>query len=187
MKTVFAFLYVLLSLLFLIYTGLPLVDFPSDIAAALQSKEPADIETSLRRAYFTNALRAEVVEHYRTTMSQGNFGLIMPTMRFNYPPEEAQSVIRDQTRSSYLEEIVIPFRQSLYINGFEPKEQKDAIIVESRPWKAKVTVKLVQSESWARLVSAFGTIIILPVLFFAWKNTLNASWLMLKEKKWTFR
>ena len=39
--------------------------------------------------------------------------------RLNYPPEDAQTLIRDQTQATFLEEIVHPMRESLFIAGNE--------------------------------------------------------------------
>lgn len=131
-------------------------DFPGPLPDALQSKEPADSETPLRRAYFTNATRREVMAHYQNEFKG---------YRLNYPPEEAQTLIRDQTRSTFLEEIVHPLRESLYVNGFEPKDPKDAIEIEGRPWRQKIIVRYVPSNVFVRLLvttlSAIGVVLLL--------------------------
>lgn len=96
-----------LILLFYILPGSP--EFPKPPADSVQSKEPADSESPFRRAYFTNLNREEVINHYKKEFNQG-FGVYTP--RLNYPPEESATIIRDQTRSTYLEEIVHPLRES---------------------------------------------------------------------------
>ena len=127
MKNAVKIIFILFSIVFLAYSFLPNLGFPDPPPDALQSKEPADSENlNVRRAYFTDYMREEVMAHYRNQMEKSQFlGLPLPTYRLNYPPEEAQRIIREQTRSVFLEEIVHPFRESLYVNGFEAKEEKD--------------------------------------------------------------
>ena len=60
-------------------------------------------------------------------------------------------MIRDQTRSTFLEEVVHPLRESLYINGFEPKDPKDAVIIAGRVWRQKIIVRYVPSHAFVRI------------------------------------
>jgi len=64
MKIIVKYVYFIFSLIFLLYLLLPNPNFPEASRDALQSNEPADTETPLRRAYFTNYSREEVVKHY---------------------------------------------------------------------------------------------------------------------------
>ena len=146
----------LISILLFVYVSLPDPEFPPPPLGSLQSTEPADTETPLRRAYFTNLNRQEVIDHYK---NEFNKGFAFYTPRLNYPPEEAQTIIRDQTRSTYLEEIVHPLRESLFINGFEPKSEKDTIIIENKVWQQKIIVRLVPSSLAMRLFVLAFTIV----------------------------
>ena len=157
MKFLPKILYIFFSIIFLAYLSLPNPEFPSPPNDALQSDEPADTETPLRRAYFTNLTREEIMEHYKNEF-QGGY-------RLNYPPEEARTIIRDQTRSTFLEEIVHPFRESIFINGFEPKDPKDAIEIKGRSWRQKIIVRYVPSSIWVRLVLGISTIFAMVVIF----------------------
>ena len=150
-------LFLTFSLLFLAYLSLPNPEFPTPPPDALQSDEPGDTETPLRRAYFTNLTREEVMSHYKNQL--------MPAYRLNYPPEEAQTIIRDQTRSTFLEEIVHPLRESVFVNGFEPKDPKDAIEIAGRDWRQKIIVRYVPSRPWLRLVLGLATIFAAAVVF----------------------
>lgn len=132
---------IVISALFLVYLALPGPDFPAPPPDATQSEEKADTETSLRRAYFTNFPRQEVVDYYREAFGKGPLGLALPSIRLNYPPEDAQTLIRDQTRSTFLEEIVHPFRESVYVNGFEPKEKKDDVWYKGVDFRQKIIIK----------------------------------------------
>lgn len=157
-KRVLYFLFFLFSVILLGYVSLPNFDFPAPPPDSLQSQEPADTESPLRRAYFTNYSREEVMSWYIKQFTNSSFGNIhILTYRLNYPPEDSQTIIRDQTRSTFLEEVVHPFRESVYVNGFEPKEAKDAINIAGLPWRQKIIIRYVPSSVWVRLiVSSFS-------------------------------
>ena len=137
MRKILIAVFLCLWLIFLVYLSFPTGGFPLPPSDALQSGEPGDTETPLRRAYFTNYTRDEVLVHYKTIFG----GLFL-----NYPPEEAQVLIRDQTRSTFLQELVVPFLRSVYINGFEPLDEKDAILIGGSTWRQKLIVRLVDSN-----------------------------------------
>jgi hypothetical protein len=169
MKKLLLIIPILLSLLFFFYLALPNPPFPLPPEDCLQSDEPADTETPLRRAYFTNLTREEVISHYQKQLERAIvFNLFLPTYRLNYPPEEAGTIIRDQTRSTFLEEIVHPLRESIYINGFKPSEAKDAIFIGGRPWEQKIIIKYVPSKIYVRLGIALLTIIMIYLLSKEW-------------------
>lgn len=149
MKKILNIVLILASVIFLAYLLLPNPDFPAPPPGALQSTEPADSETPLRRAYFTNLNRQEVIRHYE---NEFNKGFVVYAPRLNYPPEEAQTIIRDQTRSTYLEELVHPMRESLFVNGFEPKEEKDAINIEGKNFAQKIIIRYVPSGAGGRVI-----------------------------------
>ena len=157
-------IYLILSLFFFIYIVLPSPKFPDSLPDALKSTEPADLETPLRRGYFTNATRDEVMEHYYNQFRG---------YRMNYPPEESGTIIRDQTHSTFLEEIVHPFRESIYISGFEPKDTNMGLTVEGLPWRQKVIVKYVPSSLTIRLIVCLLIVISWPVVIKEWLLTLK--------------
>ncbi|MCX6705580.1 MAG: hypothetical protein NTV24_00540 [Candidatus Woesebacteria bacterium] len=159
MKKGLRIIIVLIFSLLFIYTLIPNPKFPNPPEGALQSKEPGDSEDlSVRRAYFTNLTREEVMKHYQNEFKG---------YRLNYPPEEAATIIRDQTRSTFLEEIVHPFRESFYVNGFEPKDAKDAIEIAGLSWRQKVTVKYVPSNlifrSFVMILTGLATFLLAGV------------------------
>jgi len=114
--------------------------------------------------------REEVINFYRKSFD-GNTRFF--SIRLNYPPEEAQTIIRDQTRSTYLEEIVHPLRETIYINGFEPKEKKDEIWYEGKHFRQKVIVRYVPSSSITRLSIWFCTFVIGYFIFKELTNFCN--------------
>jgi hypothetical protein len=139
------------------YILYPRLEFPLPPEDALQSHEEADTETFYRRAYFTNYSRDEVIAHYS---NQFNY---LPFLRLNYPPEDAQTLIRDQTRSTFLEELVHPFRNSIYINGFKPAEAKDEIRYMGYEFEQKIHVRYVPGSPIIGLV-----IVTLAALLATW-------------------
>ncbi len=134
---------------------------PQTLPDSLRSQEPADTETPNRQAYFTNLTREQIMDFY-----ERNFKGVL-SYRLNYPPEEAQSLIRDQTQSSFLEEIVHFGKQSLYINGFVPTKATEQINRNGVHYTTKVTVRYVPSGYIARL-----TVLLLGYL---------VTWVLVKE------
>lgn len=155
----------LLSLYFR-YMTIASYPFPAPPPDALQSTEPADTESPLRRAYFTQYTRDQVIAHYSSQVSY------LPVVRLNYPPEEAQTIIRDQTRSWYLEELTHPMRDSLYINGFIPQKAQDTIVIGGKPYAEKITIKYVPTTLTMRLFVSFAILIAIYFLFVEWKKAL---------------
>ncbi len=187
MKSIVKIVYILISFVFLTYLLLPQPQFPPPPPNSLQSNEPADTETPLRRAYYSDLDRASVLKHYQDYMQKlGPFDLHFLTFRLNYPPEEAQILIRDQTRSTFLEEIVHPMRESLFVNGFEPKHAKDAIYINGKKWNQKVTVKMVYSNLLIRFLLGVITILFIPVLIQNFTMSVVSLYKEIK-KKWIFQ
>ncbi len=175
-------LFTLLCLVFLAYLSLPDYNFPDPPPDSLQSKEPADTESPLRRAYFTNYSRAEVLSWYKSQMTRSGFlGVPLPTYLLNYPPEESQRIIRDRTRSTFLQEIVHPLRESIYVNGYEPAadDAENAINIEEKHWRQKIIIKFVPSSVYIRIFVFAGIVVFFVIIFNAWKKTIND---LLKEK-----
>ena len=156
------------SLAFLVYVSLPAPDFPTPPPDSVQSDEPGDTENPLIRAYFTNYLREETIMHYKKQVSRN-----VPVLRLNYPPEEAQTKIKDQTRSSYLEELVQPFRMSIFINGFTPTADNDAIGFKGVRYEQKVHVRFIPSSLIARLIIYGFCLFLLYILIYEWGKTLH--------------
>jgi len=174
MKIYVKYFYYAFSVFFVLYLLLPNFSFPKPPNDSIQSNEPADMEDNLRRAYFTNLDRNGIIDWYISSFNKkpsNTFKFL--TLRFNYPPEESQSIIRDQTRSTYLEELVHPMRESLYVNGFEPTQEKDAIIIENRDWKQKIIIKFVPSNVIIRFSVGILILVIIPIVFVNFMDAIN--------------
>lgn len=112
------------------------------------------MESIYRRAYFTQGSRSEILDHY--SMQFGHSGFFsLPLLQFllNYPPEESFTLIRDQTKSSWLQELVHPGRESLYVNGFYPTKPTEQINIDGVHYVNKITVRYVPSHWATRLTS----------------------------------
>lgn len=175
MKNFFKFVYIGFFILFLTYLVLPNPSFPKPPPDSVQSKEPADLESSFRRAYFTNFTRQQVLDWYK---KQFVYGYLL-----NYPPEDSKTLIRDQTRSTYLQEVVHPFRESIYINGFEPTDPKDAINIDGVHWKQKIIVRFVPSNTFIRILIGSASLILLLFLIKEWYLILNQVLFLFNKKK----
>jgi hypothetical protein len=174
LKKILIFVFAIFCAVILAYLSLPNFSFPKPPPDSLQSQEPADTETPLRRAYFTNYTRAQVLDWYETEFDKSSFlGIKLPTYLLNYPPEDSQTIIRDQTMTSYLEEIVHPFRESFYVNGFEPSQGKDSIFIAGRSWREKIIIRFVPSSVWIRIAVFAGTAAMIVILYEAWTSTVT--------------
>lgn len=156
-KTAFLVVYVL----GFFYLLIPLPKFPSLPKGGLESNEPADTESPYRKAYFTNLTRNEIMNHYDKEFR----GLI--SFRLDQRREDAYSVIRDQTPSSYLEEIIQPGKGSLYINVYVPDKPTDQINRNGIHYLNKVTIHYMPSHMVSRIT--------------AWLLLGGVGFLMLKE------
>lgn len=144
-----------------LYFLLPPPPEPPPLPESAKSNLPGDIaEIPDLFAYFTNLSREEVIGFYQQHYSRSRWlNLPLPGFRLNHPPEYAWVVIRDTEHSSYLEEIVHPFRESFYINGYEPasdpfvepSQRRGYLEYRGKQYQAKVTVLPVYSHPLLRI------------------------------------
>ena len=155
------------SVLLFIYVSFPSPEFPSQLPNSTQSSEPADVETPFRRGYYTNLTREEIIAHYKKEFNKSRN---LYTLRLNYPPEEAQTIIRDQTKSTFLEELVHPLRESLYINGFESEGTIYEFKIDEVIWQQKVIIKYVPSSVFTRIFVSMLTLVSIYILVREYKD-----------------
>ena len=118
--------------------------------------------------YFSANYRRVVIPFY-FDQYKNLFGINLPPQRLVYPPEYAYTAIKEQTQSTYLEELSYPLRDSLYINGMEPFEEgtlakrfSSAVPhdFEGKEYQTKVVIRfypspiLIRVIVWAGIVSA---------------------------------
>ncbi len=144
-----------------LYLILPTPAFP-DLRNSGRSDEEGDTwQHPDQKGYYSNLTRAEVLADIESQSILTFFGRRIYPYRLNYPPEDARTLVRDQLNSNYLEEIVYPLRNSIFVNGWEPKkdprnanvppEQIPDISLHGVPYEAKITLRPVDSPVWARL------------------------------------
>lgn len=177
LRVIFLVVFAVFAVLFIFYVSLPIPPYPSNPPDSLQSDERGDTEDfKNRRAYFTDLTRAEVLSHHQKELSStawNGLNVPLPTYRLNYPPEDAFIFIKNQTRSVFLEEIVHPFRESFFINGFVAQVPKDAIVINGREFYQKITVRYYRSDLLIRLSLAVASLLLLFIITWEWKRTLT--------------
>lgn len=163
MKRLLTLFFYSFILLFLMYLILPSPSEPPPLPDSRKSTEPGDtgqIE-GLFAAYYTNLTRSQVISYYQNYFVHSSFGEIpLLNFRLNHPPEYAWQVLRNTEHSSFLEELVHPFRESWFINGYEPlkdpfrKEGQKLANFEfdGKVYSLKIQVLRKDSNPLARLV-----------------------------------
>jgi len=170
-----------------IYLSLP-SPIPPDLPNSIRSQEPGDTyQHPNQKAIFTIYSRQTVLNYLQKQFQIRLRHINIPNFRLNYPPEETLILVRDQIASNYLEEIVNPLRESLFVSGWEPQnapayqhlafEKRPQIIINGQYYPAKVTLKWVYSPLWARL---FVWTLIFPSAYLVYISLSNSLNLKLK-------
>jgi hypothetical protein len=160
MKKTLYLILVITYLLGIVYLIKPSPQTP-DLSDSFRSTEPGDTyQHPEQKAFYTDKYRTQALNELQSQWSV----LSLPFLdyRLNYPPEEVATLVREQLYSSYLEEIVHPLRESLFVNGWEPSnspkysylpaEDRPTIITEGNLYNSKVTIRPVYSPIWIRLI-----------------------------------
>jgi len=159
------FLFLLLGTFYLVLPSPD--DFPA-LPNSLKSTEPGDtVQIPGVSAYYTDISRKEVVDFYFQYFSKSPFlGIPLITYKLNHPPERIREVLRDTQQSTYVEEIVHPLRESVFVNGFEwnndpftpPQARaKNILLVGGKVYQFKVTLFYQHSQWWQRLLIFYLT------------------------------
>jgi hypothetical protein len=151
-----------------------------DIPNTVRSNLPGDtVQLKNVSAYFGNVTRTEVINFYKANYN----GLFR--IQLNHPPEKAQVIIRDTTQSYYLEEFVLPFKESIFINGYEwqndvftkPENRfANKMIYDGIEYQAKITIKKFPTTVAQRLISFFITEISVILIFLIYKQILTKKY-----------
>lgn len=168
----------LVFLLGLIYLSLPgpeKIDEFSRLPLSLKSQLAGDtIQNPNIAAYFSDYPRSFVVPFYvkdlkriyckKHLLDLPNPLCFFPMIRLNHPPEKAFVYIRDQEESTFLEEYLYPFRESFFINGYEPFDKNGKqfdyrskpLEVDKKLYFSKTTIRFYTSNVWNRIVIYLG-------------------------------
>ena len=161
------------NLLAVIYLLLPTPQL-KDLDSSVRSQEPGDTVQMVNvTGHYTNLSRREVMNFYRSFYS-GPF-----MIRLNYPPEYAKTIFRDTMQSYYLEEFHLPFKESLFINGYEWAEDvftkpenriQNKLLYHDIEYRAKINTKIIPTSIPARFLAFFITEIAIIFVIFLYKK-----------------
>ncbi len=168
---------------FIIFSGLLLTymiwpgpgkisDFNPLPSSAKSTLEGDTIQIPNVAGYFSDKFRDFVVPFYLENYQQ-NTHLPFPPIRLNHPPEYSWEVIKKHTETTYLEELVYPLRDSLYVNGYEIFRPDGSAIFYSVPkleeagreWPTKHTLRFYTSNIGIRIIVWAGIIVSMMMIF----------------------
>jgi hypothetical protein len=159
-KKILITIFIIFNILAVIYLVTPVPKIP-DLVNSVKSDLPGDTtQIANVSGYFTNMSRTEVMNFYKAHYT----GLFR--INLNYPPEKAKDIIVNTIQSYYFEEFVLPFKESLYVNGFEwandvftkPENRiKNKLIFQGKEYSAKITIRQFPTSIPKRLISFFTT------------------------------
>lgn len=160
-------MYIIFSSLLLIYMILPgpskISDFKSLPSSDKSTLSGDTYQIPNVSAYFSDHFRKFVTGFYLKNYQEKTW-LPFPPLKLNHPPEFSWNVIKRHTDSTYLEELVYPLRDSLYVNGFEPFYEDGTpkfwgsfkLNQGERLWYTKTTLKFYPSNLIVRFLVWVG-------------------------------
>lgn len=169
-------LFLLFSILLLIYMLWPGPTKISDLSplpySAKSTLSGDTVQIPNVSGYFSNNFRDFVVPFYINSYQQ-NSHLPLPPLRLNHPPEYSWEVIKKHTETTYLEELVYPLRDSLFVNGYEIFRPDGTPIFYSVPkleeggkeWFTKTTLRLYTSNMIVRIIVWAGILVSMKKIF----------------------
>lgn len=178
--------FVVITLLYLVGCVYLIIPTPAtpDLSQSVRSTEPGDTwQHPDQKGFYTNSDRKTVLAEMQSKYSSHFLGLTLPSYRLNYRPEESFEMVRDQMKTTYLEEIVYPMRSSLFVNGYEPenapvfaklpKDKIPQLFFDEVPYFSKVTLKPNNSSLAARLLVWTLIFPSIYLIYLSFKNTLR--------------
>lgn len=123
-------------------------------------------------AYFSNNFRNFVIPFYKANYQQSSH-FPFPPLELTQPPEYSWVVIKNPTDTTYLQELVYPLRDSIYINGFETHRPDGSLIFWGAPelneagkiWFTKVTLRFYTSNIPVRILVWVGIVTSILLIF----------------------
>jgi hypothetical protein len=160
-------------------------DFPP-LPNSLKSDEPGDTaQNPNNSAYYSYLRRDEITSFYKRYYEQLKFfGIRIPALRLNHPPEYAYQYVKDQTVSTFLEEYTYPLRDSIFVNGYDPKIWNqiknehtnffsDSIFIKGSYYASKTTLRYYPSDPVNRVIIYIISWLLLYLLFKVFTNSLK--------------
>lgn len=168
--------FIVFSVLLLIYMLWPgpgkISDF-SPLPSSDKSDLPGDtVQVSNVAGYFSDNYRDFVIPFFWSDYQKKTF-LPFGPIRLNHPPEYSWKVIKKHTDNTYLEELIYPLRDSLYIAGFEqfyPDGQpkfwgSTKLDFAGESWYTKATLRFFPSSVVTRILVWLGITVSVYFLF----------------------
>lgn len=181
MRIFFGIIFIL-GLVYILAPGPQSINDIPPLPGSLKSEEPGDTYQNPNiSAYFSNYRRKFVTKYYRDEFGSLNFwGLKIPPIRLNHPPEEAFRYIRDQERTKYLEQYFYPLRDAIFVNGYEPSDENGKkfdsisvpIYINGYYFTSKTTLRYYHSPLLVRLAVYFISWIFLLILIKLFKKAI---------------
>lgn len=188
MRKFYCFIALLLYCSIVIYLLLPSPKIPP-LPDSYKSTEPGDSGQipNVVAAYYTNLSREEVTEFYQKSFSRSPFwDLPLITYKLNHPPEYSKEIIIDTIHSDFFEELVHPFKESLFINGWTPKEDKEyqrgfekpiyEFERDGKSYEGKVILYFVPSNPLIRVIVFHLSLLAIFGLIYLFKSILSSKW-----------
>lgn len=179
-------LFIIFSITLLIYMLWPgpnsISQFPPLPSSEKSTLEGDTIQIPNVSAYFSDNFREFVIPFYSQSY-QKLTNLPFPPLNLNHPPEYSWIAIKRHTDSTYIEELMYPLRDSLYVNGFEPLYSDgmpkwwgaSKFEVGGQQYFTKTTLRFYPSPIWARCVVWLGIILSTFLLFKLGKEILGVN------------
>lgn len=155
--------FLILWLVFGLYLFLPSPTIP-DLPNSIKSVEDGDTkQVPGVSAYYNNYSREQVLAFYKSVFSHSALANVpLPTYSLNHPPIYAKQRIRQEIKVWYFEELVHPFRESLYVAGWTPALAEASLGIKYSPlyldqydgniYYQKTTIRIVPTSLLHRLV-----------------------------------
>lgn len=137
----------------------PLPDSRKSVEAGDTTQNPNNV------GYYSDHRRSYITAFYYNALQKLDpIGKLFPPLKLNYPPEDAYTYIRDQEKSTFLEEYVYPLRESIFVNGYEPlvkngrsiSHDADFVIVDHVYFNSKTVVRIYPTSIPLRLFFYLG-------------------------------
>ena len=175
-KKILILFLIVFNVLAFVYLISPTPTLP-DLENSVKSDLPGDtVQITNVSGYFTNLSRDQVIDFYKKNYS-GIFRI-----NLNHPPEKAKDIIVNTIQSYYLEEFVLPFKESLYINGFEWENDvftkaenrvKNKLIFKDKEYKAKITLKTFPTSIPKRIIAFLFTEAVIIFAIYTYQSFLK--------------
>lgn len=158
----------IIGLIYIVLPGPSSINDFSPIPNSLKSDEPGDTYQNPNiAAYFSQFTRDDITNYYRNDFrNKYFFGKIIPPISTNRPPKESHIYVKDLQMSTFLEEYLYPLKDSLYVNGYDPRVESqirnipvtegDRIQIKGEFYKSKTTIRLYPSQWYIRMLVYLG-------------------------------